>query len=72
MVGFQVSAQNGNVLLSTPIGMLHGRMCSQQTFITISVVVLIAGVYGFFALKKEDQQVDGDPFLRHSKVAVDA
>lgn len=72
MVGFQVSAQIGNVLLSTPLGMLHDRMGYQQTFITISVVVLVAGVYGFFALKKDDQQVDGDPFLRHSKTAVDA
>ncbi|ALG29597.1 galactoside permease [Glutamicibacter halophytocola] len=72
MVGFQVSAQIGNVILSTPLGALHDRMGYQQTFITISVVVLFAGVYGFFALKKDDQQVDGDPFMRHSKAAVDA
>ncbi|KUM30506.1 galactoside permease [Arthrobacter sp. EpRS66] len=72
MVGFQVSAQIGNVILSTPLGALHDRMGYQQTFITISVVVLVAGIYGFFALKKDDQQVDGDPFLRHSKLKVDA
>jgi len=72
MVGFQVSAQIGNVILSTPLGALHDRLGYQQTFITISVVVLVAGIYGFFALKKDDQQVDGDPFLRHSKLKVDA
>ena len=72
MVGFQVSAQIGNVILSTPLGALHDRMGYQQTFITISVVVLVAGIYGFFALKKDDQQVDGDPFLRHSKLKIDA
>ncbi|TAP27834.1 MFS transporter [Arthrobacter sp. S41] len=72
MVGFQVSAQIGNVVLSTPLGALHDRVGNEQTFITIAIVVLLAGVYGFFALKKDDQQVDGDPFLRHSKTAVDA
>jgi len=72
MVGFQVSAQIGNVILSTPLGALHDRLGYQQTFITISAVVLVAGIYGFFALKKDDQQVDGDPFLRHSKLSVDA
>ncbi|WP_159609903.1 MFS transporter [Glutamicibacter sp. JC586] len=72
MVGFQVSAQIGNVILSTPLGALHDHMGYQQTFITISIVVLVAGIYGFFALKKDDQQVDGDPFLRHSKLRVDA
>ena len=72
MVGFQVSSQIGNVLLSTPLGMLHDQVGYRQTFITISLVVLLAGVYGFFALKKDDQQVMGDPFIRHSKTAVDA
>jgi len=72
MVGFQVSAQIGNVILSTPLGSLHDRLGYQPTFIVISVVVLLAGIYGFFALKKDDQQVDGDPFLRHSKLTVGA
>lgn len=52
--------------------MLHDQVGYRQTFITISLVVLLAGVYGFFALKKDDQQVMGDPFIRHSKTAVDA
>ena len=72
MVGFQVSAQIGNVILSSPLGALHDRMGYQQTFIVISLVVLLAGIYGFFALKKDDQQVDGDPFMRHSKVAMNS
>lgn len=72
MVGFQVSAQIGNVILSTPLGALHDRLGYQQTFVVIAAVVLLAGVYGFFALKKDHQQVDGDPFLRHSRKIVDA
>lgn len=72
MVGFQVSAQIGNVILSTPLGALHDRMGYQQTFIVISLVVLLAGIYGFFALKKDDQQVDGDPFMRHAKAAMNS
>ncbi|WP_413468155.1 MFS transporter [Glutamicibacter sp. JL.03c] len=72
MVGFQISAQIGSVILSTPLGALHDHTGYQQTFITISIVVLLAGICGFFALKKDEQQVDGDPFLRHSKAAVNA
>ncbi|MER8027133.1 hypothetical protein [Glutamicibacter protophormiae] len=34
----------------------------------ISGAVLLAGIFGFFALKKDDEQVDGDPFLRHRRV----
>ncbi|MCW4465410.1 MFS transporter [Glutamicibacter sp. MNS18] len=65
MVGFQVSAQIGNVLLSTPLGMLHDRIGYQPTFLVISAVVLATGVYAYFTLKKDDEQVDGDPFMRH-------
>lgn len=65
MVGFQVSAQIGNVILSTPLGMLNDQVGYRATFMVISGVVLLAGIFGFFALKKDDEQVDGDPFLRH-------
>lgn len=68
MVGFQVSAQIGNVILSTPLGMLNDQVGYRVTFMVISGVVLLAGIFGFFALKKDDEQIDGDPFLRHRSV----
>ncbi|MCT6878497.1 MAG: MFS transporter, partial [Bifidobacteriales bacterium] len=67
MVGFQIASQVGQVVLSTPLGMLHDRAGDRTTFYTISVVVLVALIYGFFVLKKDDQQVDGDPFIRDSQ-----
>lgn len=67
MVGFQVASQVGQVVFSTPLGMLHDRMGDRPTFLTISVVVLAATVYGFFVIKRDDEQVDGDPFIRDSK-----
>lgn len=70
MIGFQVSAQVCNVILSTPLGALYVGTGCQQNFIIISVVVLFAGVYGFFALKEDHQQVSGYPFLRHSKAGM--
>ncbi|GAA1404252.1 galactoside permease [Glutamicibacter uratoxydans] len=70
MVGFQVSAQIGNVLLSTPLGMLHDGLGYKFTFMIISGVVLLAGIYGFYTLKKDDEQVDGDPFMRNVERAA--
>ena len=71
MVGFQIASQVGQVALSTPLGMLHDRAGDQVTFYTISLVVLVALIYGIFVLKRDDQQVDGDPFIRDSqKTAV--
>ena len=67
MVGFQIASQVGQVVLSTPLGMLHDRAGDRTTFYTISIVVLVALIYGFFVLKKDDQQVDGDPFIRDSQ-----
>ena len=32
------------------------------TFFTISAIVFAALVYGFFVIKKDDQEVGGDPF----------
>lgn len=65
MVGFQVSAQVGNVLLSAPLGWLHETTGYRTTFLLIAAVVLLAGIYGYFTLKKDREQVAGDPFLRH-------
>ncbi len=70
MVGFQISAQIGNVILSRPLGMLRDSIGYQPTFLVISGIVLLAGVYAFFTLKKDDQQVLGDAFVRDGQAAV--
>ena len=61
MIGFQIAAQIGQVILSTPLGILRDRVGYQNTFHVIAVIVLIAGVYAFFILKKDTQHVDGTP-----------
>ena len=62
MVGFQVASQVGQVIFSTPLGALHDALGDRTTFLTISAIVLTALIYGFFILKKDDQEVGGDPF----------
>nr|WP_237048927.1 MFS transporter [Leuconostoc mesenteroides] len=52
MIGFQIAAQIGQVILSTPLGILRDRVGYQNTFHVIAVIVLIAGIYAFFILKK--------------------
>lgn len=37
-------------------------MGDRPTFFTISAIVLAALVYGTFVIKKDDQEVGGDPF----------
>ncbi|MBB2955453.1 OHS family lactose permease-like MFS transporter [Bifidobacterium commune] len=64
MVGFQIASQVGQVIMSTPLGMLRDALGPQKTFLTISGIVLIALIYGFFVIKTDDQQVGGDPFIR--------
>lgn len=61
MVGFQVASQVGQVLLSTPLGSLRDHFGYSLAFKVISVTVLLAGIYAFFVLKKDDQDVNGDP-----------
>ncbi|MCH4850199.1 MFS transporter [Bifidobacterium pseudolongum] len=67
MVGFQIASQIGQVVFSAPLGMLHDRLGDRTTFLTISGIVLCAVVYGVFVIKKDDEQVDGDPFIRDSE-----
>lgn len=62
MVGFQIASQVGQVIFSTPLGKLHDTMGDRPTFFTISGIVLAALIYGFFVIKKDDQEVGGDPF----------
>ncbi len=67
MVGFQIASQVGNVVLSNPLGQLNDARGYHFTFVVIAAVVALAGVYAFFALKKDDEQVLGDPFIRDSQ-----
>lgn len=67
MVGFQIASQIGQVIFSTPLGMLHDRLGDRTTFLTVSGIVLCAVIYGFFVIKRDDEQVDGDPFIRDSR-----
>lgn len=50
------------MIFSTPLGALHDAMGDCPTFFTISAIVLAALVYGTFVIKKDDQEVGGDPF----------
>lgn len=61
MVGFQIAAQIGQIVFSTPLGALHDKIGYNQTFLVISGIVLVAGIYAFFVLKKDDQGVAGQP-----------
>ncbi|WP_081803701.1 MFS transporter [Corynebacterium glyciniphilum] len=70
MVGFQISAQVGNVVLSQPLGALRDEVGYQPTFVVISMIVLGAGLYAFFALKRDDEHVLGDPFHRDGRAAA--
>lgn len=62
MVGFQIASQVGQVIFSTPLGRLHDALGDRPTFFTISGIVLVALIYGYFVIKRDNQQVDGDPF----------
>ncbi|BDR58552.1 hypothetical protein XA3_09930 [Xylocopilactobacillus apicola] len=53
MIGFQVASQVGQILLSTPLGTLRDRVGYSDTFYVIALIVLTAGIYAFFVLKKD-------------------
>lgn len=67
MVGFQIASQIGNVILSPVLGSVRDVIGYQPTFYLIAGVVAVAFVYGLFILKNDDEQVDGDPFIREPK-----
>lgn len=64
LVAFEVSAQVGNMLLARPFGAVRDAIGYQPTFYIISALVLGAGIWALFVLKRDDQQVVGDPFVR--------
>lgn len=61
MVVSQIAAQVGQIVFSTPLGMLHDAIGYRHTFLTISVIVIIAAIYAFFILRKDNQEVNGQP-----------
>lgn len=61
MIGFQIAAQIGQVILSTPLGILKDSVGYSNTFRVISVIVLIAGCYGLLVMKKDSDFVNGQP-----------
>ncbi|WP_270232693.1 MFS transporter [Staphylococcus warneri] len=64
MVGYNVSAQIGQVVLSSPLGILRDHIGYQPTFFVISAIVLLAGIFAFFTLRKDNEYVYGDPFIK--------
>lgn len=64
MVGFQIAASVGGIIFSVPLGSLRDNIGYQHTFLIIAGIVLCASVYAFFVLKKDDQDVEGQP-LEH-------
>ena len=61
MVGFQIAAQVGQIIFSTPLGALHDSIGYQNTFLVIAGIVLAASLYAFVILKKDDQDDGGQP-----------
>ncbi|MFD0705131.1 MFS transporter [Alloscardovia venturai] len=70
MVGFQIASQVGQVIFSTPLGALHDKLGDRPTFFTISAIVLVALIYGFFVIKRDNQEVGGDPFYTDRQLAT--
>ena len=61
MVGFQIAASVGGIIFSVPLGSLRDSIGYQHTFLLIAGIVLCATVYAFLILKKDDQDVEGQP-----------
>ena len=61
MVGFQIAAQVGQIIFSAPLGALHDDIGYQNTFLVISGIVMVASLYAFAVLKKDNQDVGGQP-----------
>ena len=54
-------AQVVQIIFSTPLGALHDSIGYQNTFLVIAGIVLAASLYAFVILKKDDQDVGGQP-----------
>ena len=61
MVVSQIAAQLGQIIFSTPLGMLHDHIGYRSTFLVIACIVICAAIYAFVILRKDDQEVGGQP-----------
>ena len=61
MVGYQIAAQVGQIIFSTPLGKLRDQIGYSHTFLVISGIVLVAGIYASFILRPDDKEVNGQP-----------
>lgn len=59
MVGFQIAAQVGQVILSTPLGILRDTVGYHTIFLVISAIVLCALIFALLTLKKDNEDVYG-------------
>lgn len=57
LVGFNVSSQVGNVLLSSPLGSLRDQIGYQPTFLVISGVVFCAALFAAKFLQKDNEDL---------------
>ena len=64
MVGYQIAAQVGQIIFSTPLGDLRDHIGYSHTFLVISGITLIAGIYATFILKKDNVDVNGQPLSK--------
>ena len=65
LVGFQFASQGGQIIFSTPLGYLLDSTGSTTTFMVMTAITFIAFVYGLIIIKKDTQDVDGDPLKKH-------
>lgn len=61
MVGFQIAAQVGQIIFSTPFGALHDKIGYHATFLLIAAIAFVSGIYALVVLKRDDQDVNGQP-----------
>ena len=64
MIGFQIAAQVGQVILSTPLGILRDYVGYEKTFFVIIAIIFITGIFATFQLKNDNQNVYGAPFIK--------
>lgn len=57
-----IAGSFGQILLSTPLGILRDHIGYQPTFLVIAGIVFYAGIYGYFIIRKDDQEVNGEKF----------
>ena len=55
-----IAGSFGQILLSTPLGLLRDHIGYQPTFLVIAGIVFCAGIYGLFIIRRDDQEVNGE------------